>query len=580
MPLDPIVSLSVALAEAPGTCAFFLGSGVSRDAGVPTGYEVMREGLRRLQQLETATAADATDEELDAWLAETGRTALTYSDLLELIAPDQAVRREYLAGFFEGKEPGPTHETLARLAQQGLVSVFVTTNFDRLLEHALQASGIEPVVVASDGDLAAGIPREHAHCLVLKPHGDYLRQTIRNTPEELAALEPGLTTELEEIINRYGIVVLGYSGTDEAIGRSLRARRSRYGLWWVARGELGNSAGEIVEATGGRIIRRDSAAEFLADLERRLAVFHEHPTGETPATVHDSTIALLRSSDRIGLEDALRRERHWFEGELVRIESDAAPALGVPDETSIPAAYDLLRPVVERRLASLLPLGLHAADQFAAEIAELAGALERRPVRGGYTFWLELAEWASAWLGYVCGALLMRLDRIENVRSLLTTTWTDPNRHAEQLVWLPGDVGNAFGKTMVEGNWLSPTWEHLTASLAPLDWLRERYSELYAQDEPRRSLVIFDLVYCIRLGLADHRAAAFFTLGTGANAFALRLHRDGHLRARVARLLDVEPGDLLEKAADAISDLPGWQMGYSSTNARVVANVLRHGGEG
>ena len=50
VPLDPIVSLSVALAEAPGTCAFFLGAGVSRDAGVPTGYEVMRDGLRRLHQ--------------------------------------------------------------------------------------------------------------------------------------------------------------------------------------------------------------------------------------------------------------------------------------------------------------------------------------------------------------------------------------------------------------------------------------------------------------------------------------------------------------------------------------------------
>lgn len=41
MALDPIVALSVAIAEAPGSYAVFVGSGVSRDAGVPTGSEVL-----------------------------------------------------------------------------------------------------------------------------------------------------------------------------------------------------------------------------------------------------------------------------------------------------------------------------------------------------------------------------------------------------------------------------------------------------------------------------------------------------------------------------------------------------------
>jgi hypothetical protein len=70
-----------------------------------------------------------------------GRADLGYSDLLELIAPDPATRRDYLAKHFEGVEPGQTHEFLADLAARGLVTVFVTTNFDRLLERALQARG-------------------------------------------------------------------------------------------------------------------------------------------------------------------------------------------------------------------------------------------------------------------------------------------------------------------------------------------------------------------------------------------------------------------------------------------------------
>jgi hypothetical protein len=535
----------------------------------------MRAGLRRLHQLETDSETPASDDELAAWQAQTGREELTYSDVLETIAPDQAVRREYLAGFFEDKEPGPTHETLADLAKQGLVKVFITTNFDRLLERALQARGIEPTVVSSDADLAVGVPREHASCLVLKPHGDYLQQTIRNTPAELAALEPGITSELGAILARYGLVVLGYSGADEAIANALRARRSRYGLWWVSRGDPAPAAAELVEATGGRLIRRDTASEFLADLARRLKIFADHPTGETPATVHDATLALLREGDHIGLEHELRRERHWLATELARVVEEAHE-LGMPNETSIPQVYEALRPVIERRLASLLPLCLHHAEQFEAEIRDLARMLASRPLQGGYVFWNELAEWSCAWLGYVCGDVLMRLDRIEPLEPLLSTTWIGPNEWEEPLVFLPaGDVGRGFGQLMVEGNWLSPAWEHLVRTLEPLDWLRERYPELYEDGEPRRSMGQFDLAYSIYVGHAGSSVIPFFALAP-VEGWARRVHRDAGLRARLARVLGIPPDDFTEVAASAIRDVSRWG-GLSSTSPRAVANILQFG---
>lgn len=577
MPLDPIVSLSVALAEAPGTCAFFLGSGASRDAGVPTGHEVMASGLRRLHQLETGAEAVATDEELAAWQAATGRSDVTYSDLLEEIAPDQAVRREYLAGFFEDKQPGPTHEALAGLAARGLVRVFITTNFDRLLERALQARGIEPTVVSSDADLAMGVPREHATCLVLKPHGDYLQQTIRNTPAELAELDPGITTELAEIVGRYGVVVLGYSGADEAIATAMRARRSRYGLWWVSRGEPAGAAAALIEATGGRTVHRDSAIEFLRDLERRLAVFQDHPTGETPAAVHDATIALLRDGDEIGLEEELRRERHQFSEALTQVVADAQ-ALGVPNETSIPEVYAVLRPVVERRLASLLPLGLHHRELFAAEVEDLSRTLARRPLSGGYVLWNELAEWACSWLGYVSGAVLVRLDRLESLAPLLSATWSDPSGYEEHLLWLPaGDVAAAFGKTMVDGNWISPGWEHIVRTLEPMDWLRERYPELYEEGEPRLSMGQFDLAYSIFLSHAERRAVGYFQLAE-VGGWARRLHTDARMRARLTPVLGLSPNGFLIEAAAAVRGVENWRTGgFTSTDPSIVANLIEHG---
>ena len=107
LPLDPIVSLSVPLAEAPGSCACLLGAGVSVDAGVPTGWAIYRDGLQRFYRLEHETTDTPTDEQLDAWLEKTGRKDLGYSALLDLIAPDQAVRREVLRRISRMQPPAP-----------------------------------------------------------------------------------------------------------------------------------------------------------------------------------------------------------------------------------------------------------------------------------------------------------------------------------------------------------------------------------------------------------------------------------------------------------------------------------------
>ncbi len=116
MPLDPIVSLAVALAEAPGTCACLLGAGVSMDAGVPTAWEIRQDGFRRLYQHENGAEETPSDEQLAEWLRGQGHEDLDYSGLLDAVAPDPAMRRAWLGGYFEGAEPGVAHQRLADLA--------------------------------------------------------------------------------------------------------------------------------------------------------------------------------------------------------------------------------------------------------------------------------------------------------------------------------------------------------------------------------------------------------------------------------------------------------------------------------
>jgi hypothetical protein len=557
-PLDPIVSLSVALAEAPGSYALLLGSGVSRDAGVPTGAEVYWLAVGDLYRVENQTEETSDEDALRTWLAVQERELLGYSEILELIAPDAATRRDYLAKHFEGIEPGETHERLADLAARGIVRVFVTTNFDRLLERALQARGVEPIVVTSDTDLDVAPGREHSRCYVLKPHGDYLQQTIRNTPAELAALSPAITAELEEVFSRYGLVVLGYAGGDEAIATAMRSRRSRYGVYWVVRADPAEPARTLIEQLDARVIRRAGAAEFLADLERRLAVFAAHPSGETPLTVNDEVVLLLRRNDHVGLRELLRRERREYEQAMLAVVDGRHGEQ--PTEAVAVEIHGALLPVLERRLASLLPLALHELGLLGEETAALAAFKSRQPIRGGYTFWPSLLDWGAWWMGTVIGAYLMELGSYTALRAVFEPRAAERvGTGSEPLVSsVPGDAGHGIGVATMKGvddkRYFAPAWESLRRDVAELNLVRDRYPELVsAEDQPLRSLIEFDFVQNIALGLADERALSHWTMYDGAaEALAARLHADARMRERLADGLGLRLDEFDEKAPVAL----------------------------
>jgi hypothetical protein len=497
---------------------------------------------------------------LAEWLGETGRADLGYSDVLELLTPDAATRRDYLSKHFETAVPGAAHERLAELAARGLVTVFITTNFDRLLEHALAARGIEPVVVSSDASLKAAPRREHSRCYILKPHGDYLQETIRNTPAEVAELEPGIDAELREVLDRYGVVVLGYSGGDEAIARAIRARDSRYGLYWLARGELPEPARSITEEVGGRVIVRPGAAELLADLDRRLEVFEAQPSGLTPVTVNDEVISLLRRSDTVGLSELLRGERLEFAERLVGLIQQRR--LEQPTDDIARECHRALLPVLERRLASLLPLVLHAPELFADEVRSLAETKNRLPASSGRTFWPELLDWCLWWLVYSVGAFAARVRRFAVVAPLFTMQVHSRFGGVVPLAdSMPGTAGEAMAKAVMAAQssqqWLSAAWQSLQADLAGLTLLRERYPQLVSsEDEPLRSLVEFELVMSAALTTHNRNALGRWTEYEGAaNSFARELHSDAQLRASVAEAIGLSLEEFDAQAPAALRNV-------------------------
>lgn len=560
--LDPIVSLSVAVAEAPGAIACLLGAGVSKDADVPLASEIVRDLQHRLFAAHDPDAEQPDAHTLDEWLREHDLHDLAYSQLMEEALPDRAVRREVLASYFAGKEPGATHELLADLAATGHIRVFVTTNFDPLLEWALQARGLDPVVVSSDDAILNGVPREHSRCYVVKPHGDYTEVTLRNTPEELAALPDGITTQLAEIFSRFGLLVLGYSGSDEAIGKLLTDRHSHYGVWWQTRSTPEPTLATLLDRIGARTITRSTSAELLRDLSRRLHAFRRAPNGDTPGEIHDELLGLIRRQDTVGAEEFRRVQRQRFRSELA---AAAAAANHAPPAEGAQVAVDN----AERLLAMLLPLARYDSASFEQELRIHADFLAQGLPGTNTVHWIELAEW-STWLALnTLGPVLLYESRWDTIGTLGSIDFTarihDRRKPMLDYSSVAGYLADHVVSAPPEGKkWKSAQWQHLL-EFASVDWIVERFPELDG-DQGKQLMMRFNFVATILLGGRAH-PGAFWGSSSSAEEFARQLRVDTYLRTQIAQAagfttdLD-EPLtpfiERLSKARKMIDDPFGW----------------------
>jgi hypothetical protein len=277
--IDPLVSLAHAVYSNKGVYAVLLGSGISRAAGIPTGWEITLELVRRIAKAE-GVAEDITDPAV--WFRTTKGREPEYSALLDMLAVTAEERRATLHRFIEPtqeetqagvKVPTAAHRALARLTARGYIRVILTTNFDRLTETALREAGVEPTVISSADDAVGAMPLTYAGCVVVKCNGDYLDTRIRNTPSELAAYDPRMNQYLDRVLDEFGLIVAGWSAEwDDALRDAIaRCPTRRFTTWWAARaGRLQNRARDLAELRRPQILTINNADRFLDDIEQKV----------------------------------------------------------------------------------------------------------------------------------------------------------------------------------------------------------------------------------------------------------------------------------------------------------------------
>lgn len=511
--IDPLLSLAISVQSNKGVYALLLGSGISRAAGIPTGWEVVLDLIRKVA---TAEGADCEPDPAAWYEAKAGQRP-DYATLLGDIGKSQPERMQLLRSYFEPNEdereqglkvPTPAHKAIAELVVGGYIRVIVTTNFDRLMEQALEAAGVVPTVLSTADAIVGAIPLVHQSCTILKVHGDYLDPRIKNTPDELGVYEPSVDRLLDQIFDEYGLIVCGWSAEwDTALRAAIvRCPIRRFTTYWTAVGQLRDAAKQLIECRRAQlatILNADAFFTALAEkIEALVALGSSHPLSPKVAA---ETVKryLVDERYRIRLHDLCTEESDKVHHVLSDGNFPVDPSISW-DGPSLRQRV-LTYETVTETLRTMLVTGCYwDGGEYQRMWADCLERVAQSPEDGaGSIHWLRLRAYLALVLLYSAGMAAVTADQYGTLACLLTKA-TVRQRGADLPIvqaiytWsvMDQDGGDLF--LNAKGHF-TPLSEHLYSvlredfrGLLPKD---ERYEECFDRFEYLLGLIHVDLSY-------------------------------------------------------------------------------------
>lgn len=440
---DPTTQLAFSVHENKGVFAVLLGSGLSRSAEIPTGWEITLDLVRRV------ATAQGVGEQPDwaAWYREEVGQEPNYSTLLEEIASSPDERRAILHRYIEPDEqdreegrkiPTKAHLAIAQLVRSGHIRVIITTNFDRLMESALREQGIEPTVVSSADALAGAEPLTHSRCYLLKLHGDYKDARILNTDQELSAYPESYNKLLDRIFDEHGLIVCGWSGEwDHALRAAfLRAPNRRYPVYWAARGALGSGASELALHRQAKTLPITGADEFFQSLQQRIETL-EQSQRQNPLSiellVNSAKRYLAKPEYRIQLDELFAQETERL---LAQIDSDQFRTHGQWSQEEFRSRvrrYEALSEPLARMAGVLGRWG--GGNELSLILDIIRGLYQQAEKAGnGLSAWLNLRSYPAVLVFTAYGIGLTRAQRWKTLHELLVAPWPREYRDPKRVV--------------------------------------------------------------------------------------------------------------------------------------------------
>lgn len=284
MGIEKLTTLAFSMYSNKGAYALLLGSGISRSAHIPSGWEVEEKLIQKIG----ASQGVAESEDWHQWYKDCYKQSASYSALLGEIVKTPTERVQLMRSFFEPtdeekevgwKTPTKAHLSIARLAKKGYARVILTTNFDRLLEKAFELEGITPQVISHEGAISQATPIVHCKIpTIIKINGDYIDCQFRNTTEELDEYPEQMKLYLHRIFEEYGLVTCGWSGEwDKGLISIINdAAHSRYNSFFAYVGEAKNSIMSLSRDRIGELMPIESADNLFSELYEQIMALEKY----------------------------------------------------------------------------------------------------------------------------------------------------------------------------------------------------------------------------------------------------------------------------------------------------------------
>lgn len=331
--------------------AMLLGAGASATSGIRTGWTLVEE-WRKAYEASTGRSASECD-----W----HDSPSEYGELFEHFYQNPAQRRAFIETCVKDATPSWGYLYLADLLERGYFNVVLTTNFDDLLTEACYSftPSLRPLVCSHDGSLRH-FRMTSTRPKILKLHGDYLFDNIKNTPNETAILESNTSEKVRWIGREYGLIVVGYSGCDDSVMKVICQLLDEgafpNGLYWcIKKGQKAPlRLSSYHKHPHLRFVEIESFDEFMADA-------HQSTVGVSPTII---TSPFKYASDRLshlltmlgGSSQAMNSNSGPIQRDLSALGDALAGTAGSPIRYETPPALVGTLHFIRRQYERAIPL--------------------------------------------------------------------------------------------------------------------------------------------------------------------------------------------------------------------------------
>lgn len=265
---------------------FILGSGASREGGIPTGVEMAKIWAEELKNKYEEKELQDLMKKLD--IKSISPSSENYFGIYDLrFYPDYQEGYAYFERELEKGVPSLGHYALAKILAGKTHNLAITTNFDSLIEDALFIYANEHPLLVGHESLAGFINLNVDRPIVAKIHRSLYFHPY-NRQKETHGLDQEWQETLKKSFMVYTPVVIGYAGGDQSLMEFLKDENVKMnGLYWCywKKEKPSQEIVDLVKSKNGCLIPIEGFDYFMYMLSRKMGF--ENPDKEMRKVTDD-----------------------------------------------------------------------------------------------------------------------------------------------------------------------------------------------------------------------------------------------------------------------------------------------------